>query len=307
MALTASCLVVWGVGASAADKPEKKGDEIAWAKSLAAAKDQGRKDKKLIMVDFYTDWCGWCKKLDADTYTDPQVVKLSRDLVALKLDAEDKSEGQKAAAKYGVTGFPTILFLDPDQVDSKAGGVAGKIVGYAPPEPFANQVRTIALDFKDFPKLEERIKDSPDDVETLGRLIVIHHMRGNDTKAIDLMERARKADPENTKGYLTKAYNAVADVYQEKREIDKAIPLFRKVVETGKEPSDIAYGRVSLASCYFSQGDIDKAITELEAIPKIPGVSKGDKDQAEMMLKAARQAQKQQKDREKNKKDDKDK
>ena len=38
-------------------------------KSLAKAKEE----KKLVMVDLYTDWCGWCKRLDKDTYSDKSV------------------------------------------------------------------------------------------------------------------------------------------------------------------------------------------------------------------------------------------
>lgn len=35
------------------------------------------KDKKKFFIDVYTDWCGWCKKMDANTFTDPVIVKPS--------------------------------------------------------------------------------------------------------------------------------------------------------------------------------------------------------------------------------------
>src|SRR5205809_5277045 len=61
------------------------GDELKWQddydKALAAAKP----GKKIVMVDLYTDWCGWCKKLDRDVYANPKVqAKLTKDFVPLK-------------------------------------------------------------------------------------------------------------------------------------------------------------------------------------------------------------------------------
>jgi thiol-disulfide isomerase/thioredoxin len=286
LATAVSACLAWGLPARADDKADKeKAGEIAWAKTFAAAVDQAKKDNKLVMVDFYTDWCGWCKKLDKDTYTDPTVIKLSRQLVAVKLDAEDKSEGQEQAQKYKVHGYPTILFIDPAEANTKAGGVVGKIGGYEPPEKFAEDMRSINQGFKDFPKLRDRVQQSPDDIEAVGRLIVLLHQRGQEQEAADLLERAQKSDPDNTKGCLTRAYNAVADYYQERQEFDKAIPLFRKAAETSKDPTDAAYGRMSIAACHLAQGQVDKAIDALEATLKIPNLSRGDKDQAEDMLK----------------------
>jgi thioredoxin-like negative regulator of GroEL len=297
--------------AALADDKEKDKDKetesIAWAKSLAAAKDQARRDKTLIMVDFYTDWCGWCKKLDADTYTDPMVIRQSRQMVALKLDAEDKGEGQKAAEAYKVHGYPTILFLDPAEIDAQAGGVVGKIGGYMPPEPFAEQMRQVQQSAREFPKLRDRLAESPDDVEVLGKLAAIYHQRGDDKKAAELLERGEKADPDNGQGHLTKAYNAVADSYQEDRDFARAIPLFRKAAETGKQPGDIAYARSSIAVCYLSQGKAVEAIPEAEAIINLPGVSKADKEQAERLLEMAKQLRDQSPKRDADRTQDKDK
>ena len=84
--------------------------EIQWAKTYAAAQKTAKAQNKLIMVDFYTDWCSWCKKLDADTYPNAKVVAYSSKLVSVKVDAE--KEGVELAKRYKVQGYPTILFLD---------------------------------------------------------------------------------------------------------------------------------------------------------------------------------------------------
>ena len=288
------------------DKEKKGKEEIAWAKTFAKAKELAKQDRKLIMVDVYTDWCGWCKKLDADTYPAPEVVKVARDLVSVKLDAEDKGEGQEFAETYKVRGFPTILFLDPAGLDGPDHGVVGKIGGYMPPAPFAKEVQTIATNFKEFPKLQERLKESPDDVDTLAKLAVAYHQRGDDKKAAAMLEKAEKNDPKNADGKLARAYNAVADGYQEAGKFDKAIPLFQKAADTGKDPEAVVYARMSMAVCHLQQGEAAEAVPILEAALKTEGISDGDKAQVKQILDAAREMVERSKPKKNDKSKDKD-
>ena len=89
----------------------------------------------LVLVDFATDWCGWCRKLETDVYPEPAVARQLSRVVYLRLDAE--REGEALAQRYGVDGFPTLLFLTP------SGEVAGRIVGYLPPPAFEMRARSI--------------------------------------------------------------------------------------------------------------------------------------------------------------------
>ena len=86
--------------------------QIAWIKEdYAGALQQAEADGKLLMIDVYTEWCGPCKLLDKDTFPKQEVVDKSANFVTLKLDAE-KGQGPDVAKKYGITGFPTILFVN---------------------------------------------------------------------------------------------------------------------------------------------------------------------------------------------------
>lgn len=117
-----------GRGASTEDAAQ-----IRWI-SMEQAMNKSAQQPKPIVIDFYTDWCGWCKKLDQTTYADAAVVQYINDnFYAVKFDAEQKedlnflgktysfvpsgSRGTHAFAammanRNGRIGYPTITFLD---------------------------------------------------------------------------------------------------------------------------------------------------------------------------------------------------
>ncbi len=256
---------------------------IPWAKTYADALKQARQDKKLVMVDVYTEWCSWCKVLDKETYPDAKVVKAAEPFVGVKLDAEAKGEGEAFAAKYKVQAFPTILFLDPAGADDDAKVVA-TVMGFLPPAPFAEKLGTILAAYRELPVMEKRLVEKPEDLEALGKLAAIRSSRQEDDAAHELLDRGLKIDPDNAQGQLTKALNAVGDRYQETQKFDEAIPLFRKAAKSAKTPDDASYAQSSVAMCFLSQDKLKEAIPELEAVDKIPGAPEETKEQASLML-----------------------
>lgn len=116
--------------ASAAPAPQ-----IKWGRSLSTATTKARTTRQLVMVDLYTDWCTWCKRLDKDTFRDKQVVALVKKLVPVKLNAE--KEGAITAKLYRVDSYPTILFLD------RFGKVVSRLDGYLGPKEFAAYLRKV--------------------------------------------------------------------------------------------------------------------------------------------------------------------
>ena len=112
--------------------------EVDWQKSCDSALEKAKKEKKIVMVDIYTDWCGWCKRLDRDTYSDKDVqAKLAKDFISVKVNPEKSDAGAKLAQQFGVRGFPFIGFVGAD------GKLVTQISGYLPAAEFLKKLEQV--------------------------------------------------------------------------------------------------------------------------------------------------------------------
>ena len=84
---------------------------MPWEATFEKAMARSRSEGKPVMVDFYTQWCGACKYLDAKVYTDQTVLGETKSWIVVKVDAEARAD---VAGAYNVHSYPTIAFLNPD-------------------------------------------------------------------------------------------------------------------------------------------------------------------------------------------------
>lgn len=129
-------------------------DSIEWLKFEDAVK-ANEFSKKMLFVDVYTDWCGWCKKMDKDTFTDPKVIEyINANFYAVKLNAEDTkrtfnfmgkeyNEAEMAAAMR-VRSYPNFVIIDPSLQNIT------QMPGYREPVPFLETLTEVVA--KAFPK-----------------------------------------------------------------------------------------------------------------------------------------------------------
>ncbi|WP_010517575.1 thioredoxin family protein [Croceivirga radicis] len=105
---------------------------------------------KKVFIDVYTDWCGWCKKMDKDTFQNPEVAAyMQANFYMVKFNAEGKEpieyEGKTfkyvpsgkrgyhelaAALLQGRLSYPTVVFLDKDLK------MLSPVPGYQKVQPF---------------------------------------------------------------------------------------------------------------------------------------------------------------------------
>ncbi len=82
---------------------------------LKRALEEAKRGDKLIFIDAYTTWCGPCKMMDREVFTDSTVAAFyNRSFVNLKLDME-KGDGLATAKKYQVRAYPSFLFIDASE------------------------------------------------------------------------------------------------------------------------------------------------------------------------------------------------
>ena len=130
-------VVLGGGGAAAAEEHVafKRIKTIAdLDRELAAAKAQGRP----VMLDFYADWCIYCKQMEKQTFPDPQVRSAMAQMVLLQADVTDNDDADKALQKHiGIPAPPAMIFWGPDGMERKHL----RLLGFMGPEGFAPHVR----------------------------------------------------------------------------------------------------------------------------------------------------------------------
>lgn len=124
-------------------------ETIKWY-SIEEAFQLSAKEPRILVIDVYTDWCGWCKRMDAATFSDPEIAAiLNEHFYPVKLDAEGKEDiviggktykfvdnGRKgyhelaAIVTKGRLSYPTIACVDDK------GRVLDPAPGYQDPDRF---------------------------------------------------------------------------------------------------------------------------------------------------------------------------
>lgn len=126
----------------------RAGEGANWLTDFPKAQAEARAQGKLLLIDFTgSDWCGWCKRLQAEVFSKPEFADFAtKNLILMKADFprakpisdEVRKQNHALAERFEVAAFPTIVILNPE---GKQVGLLGYQRGG--PAPFIEEIRKL--------------------------------------------------------------------------------------------------------------------------------------------------------------------
>lgn len=105
--------------------PQLSEQEIARQHEYQTAVDESHRTGRPVVLDFYADWCGPCRWMQANTWNDARVMRAMQNFVLLPVNVDHNPE---LSRKFGVQGIPYVVVISPD------GKVLRSQTGAVPPD-----------------------------------------------------------------------------------------------------------------------------------------------------------------------------
>ena len=107
---------------------------------LEAQLSKAKEQKKLVLLDFYADWCISCKEMEVNTFMNPEVTNQLKQMVLLQADVTANStENQGLLKRFGLYGPPGILIFNENSEEQKEQ----RVIGYMPPQRFIERLKNV--------------------------------------------------------------------------------------------------------------------------------------------------------------------
>ena len=108
---------------------------------LEAQLSMAKESKKLVLLDFYADWCISCKEMEVNTFANPEVSKVLQQFVLIQADVTKNSPDNQALLKrFGLFGPPGILIFNQGSQELQDQ----RVIGYMPPQRFIERLKKIS-------------------------------------------------------------------------------------------------------------------------------------------------------------------
>ncbi len=238
--------------------PEKLG--IKWERSFEEALKKAKRTGKPVMIDFWAEWCGWCRRLDQTTYVDSRVVKLAEDFVPVKVDTEGPPKEIAIAERYDVASLPTILFVSPE------GRRLVRVRGFQGAGQFLSTLESARDAGARVMGWESAIDNNPKDALALMKLGVHLFEQEEYEDARDMLARAAKVDAASNVGERKKARMLIGIIqsYDKKyAEAESALKEALSLKPAGEHEPRLLF---VLGRAYYNWGKPDKAREVMQQI-----------------------------------------
>ena len=188
-----------------------------------------QKEEKLIILDFYTDWCGWCSRLKAEVFETSEFNKFAGDrFILTKVNAEKYVNLRK---RYNVAGFPTVLILN------KYGQELDRVVGYAPYDKYTKMIEEAAYSLENFYNLKQVVGTLERENRHINRMLGEKYMQRNDYKMAEFhLRKAIEIDYRYTKAYIQ-----LGHLFMRKGDVVEAGKFYEQALKIEPDNFDIIF------------------------------------------------------------------
>jgi thioredoxin-related protein len=232
-----------------------------WHRTIAPAKAEAAKKNRIIFVDLFAEWCGWCHRMEREVFPTEAFQNATKGMVLLRVDTEDRGEGTKLARDYEVTKLPTFLMIDRD------GLLVGIIFGFAPANEFVKRIADVETNYNAFRK--EVAAEPGFRADHKRRLqLSIDYLSRRGYKQSEPRFRALATEKGVPADVSAKAsYYLALNLYAQRRLADSVVVLNGLFAQQSKGES-IERGRLLLGQIYYDQGNYKAALAELRNFKK---------------------------------------
>ncbi len=242
-----------------------------WQTDFAAAKAKAAKEHKLLLLDFTgSDWCGWCKKLKKEVFSQKLFQKQApKDFILVELDFPQKTkldekltaQNQALAKAFAISGYPSIILIDAEGIEvARTGYKAGG------PQAYLDHLQGFVENYKQAQILKKEAGKLAgiEKARKLDQAIALLVANGSKRTYDDLADEIIALDKDGKAGLrpkyeLPKKITAIESQLKQDKDFDKAVTALDELVPQAKSVPSLQQRIYLFQAGILIKGKGDKA------------------------------------------------
>ena len=238
-----------------------KSKAIRWRKNYTEALQEAARTSRPLLIDFEADWCGWCKKLDRETFGNGDVIRLVEQFfIPIRIDTDREP---KLSEKFEVKGLPTILLLGPNEKELQ------RLSGFRPAGKFLSELRQTIKTTASLAELKKAAEKDPSNLDAVRAWARAVFASGGGAEAEKILTGALERNPLETSLLLD-----IADLKKAAGATGEARKLYERILASGAARAGESFPKahLPLAKLLLGKKDYQGAVKVLSAYT---GLGKG--------------------------------